>query len=62
MVAVGGAAQRLLLGLPLVGEAGLGGTLESGEAADTPILSSPRLGVERAGQLLDRLDAGHESG
>ena len=38
------------------------GTLEPGEAGDTPILSSPQLGVERAVELLDRLDAGHESG
>jgi Asp/Glu/hydantoin racemase len=38
------------------------GTLEPGEAGDTPILSSPRLGVERATELLDRLDAGHEAG
>ena len=38
------------------------GTLEPGEAAATPILSSPRLGVVRAVKLLDRLDAGHASG
>jgi Asp/Glu/hydantoin racemase len=38
------------------------GTLDPGEAATAPILSSPRLGVERAVELLDRLDAGHASG
>jgi Asp/Glu/hydantoin racemase len=38
------------------------GTLAPDEAAATPILSSPRLGVERAADLLDRLDAGRAPG
>lgn len=38
------------------------GTLDPDEAAGTPILSSPRLGVERAAELLDRLDAGRAPG
>jgi Asp/Glu/hydantoin racemase len=37
-------------------------TLGPGETAATPILSSPRLGVGRAAELLDRLDAGRASG
>jgi Asp/Glu/hydantoin racemase len=38
------------------------GTLDPDEAVATPILSSPRLGVERAADLLDRLDAGRAPG
>ena len=38
------------------------GTLAPGETAATPILSSPRLGVERAAEVLDRLDAGGAPG
>ena len=38
------------------------GTLDPDEAAATPILSSPRLGVERAAELIDRLDADRAPG
>ena len=38
------------------------GTLDPDEAVATPILSSPRLGVERAAELLDRLDADRAPG
>jgi Asp/Glu/hydantoin racemase len=37
------------------------GTLEADEAGGTPILSSPRLGVERAVEQLGRTDGPHQS-
>jgi hypothetical protein len=37
------------------------GTLEADEAGGTPILASPRLGVERAVEQLGRTDGPHQS-
>lgn len=65
--AVRAALRELIPGVDVIvlaqaSMARVAGTLDPGETASTPILSSPRLGVERAAELLDRLDAGRAPG